>query len=343
MKKIIKILLVSCIFVFVITCCTAFGTVSKYPVIDENDNILHIEMKTEYNVNSGYTTKIIPEKIQDEQGLDNFVANNDLNGIFCKDGSAYYLNQAYRTNKWDLSDTYTELSPNVYYKENGIKYGIHVIEEVTPGDYYPEPPTGTEMTYSYRVELIKLAPPKDVVFTGKNELVVYVGDKLKSADGIKVDDNGEDLTSMLRSVNVDTSKPGKKTYYWAVTGRSGKKVEFTRTIVIKEKTQTNQTKKDPANTFEKAKKVKVTVGVKGKGKVTTKTTTLSKSVKGKTKKGSKYIKVDVTKNGKVTLKATGKKFRYWQKKVSGKYKKYSKKKTIEIKANANVAYRAIFG
>ena len=318
---------------FAMTCTTAFAAIYRNNAIDENNYQITIRQGYEYGSNNGYTTKVTAERYNDSQ----LVTDNRIKeGKLVFNGKTYELNKSYTVPDFlGFEDNYKQLDPDDYFMFDGIKYSFHILSGWTPGIYGEDgPPQGEWMSYGNVIELIPAKMPKDVVFKGSKTIKCYVGDSIMSNQGITVDDNGKDLTSMVSGKKVDTSEAATLTYTWYITGTSGNQVEFTRTIIVQNKKTSAQS--GAQDSKPAAKMITTTAVIKGTG-------TIMMSGPGDVKNpkaGKLYIK---TKKGqKVTMKAKGKKFKYWQKKVGKKYKKYSKKKTIKVKATKNTTYRAVF-
>lgn len=329
-KKGILLIAVMCSLLFAATCASASAAIFSEQPLDADNPVITIEQGYSYGTGEGHTLKITSEDLTE--------------GVLVMDGETYELNTEYKPVIWlEAYNNYDQLDPYDYFLIGETKYSFHVLSEWTPPSYEPEPPLGEWMSYGYKVELTPAKMPVDVVFTGEKTISCYVGDSLMSNQGITVDDNGEDLTYLLRGEKVDTSKASKVTYTWYVAGRNGNMVTFVRTFIIQAKQTPAQQEETvtPAPTTTKpaaapkAKQIKTTAIVKGSGSIKI-------SGPGKCHKNKKKLWITTDKGKKVTLKAKGKKFKYWQKKVGKKYKKYSKKKTIKVKASKNTTYRAVF-
>lgn len=327
----ILLVTILCSLLFAATCASAYASMVMKPPIDENNPQIMIHQEYVYGSDDGYKVTIASDVLTE--------------GELVMDGAIYELNKEYTLpDRLRFSDNYEQIDPYDHFIIGQTKYSFHIVLSSTPGSYNPVPPQGQQMNYDNTIELVPAKMPVDVVFSGEKTVTCYVGDSIMSNQGITVDDNGEDITDMVSGERVDTSKPAKATYSWYIAGRSGNMVTFTRTFII----QTKQSPAQPGATVtpvpttspkpavaQKVKTIKTTATVKGSGSVKV-------SGPGKCHKKKKTVWINTEKGKKVTLKAKGKKFKYWQKKVGKKYKKYSKKKTIKVKALKNTTYRAVF-
>lgn len=330
-RKRILLVTLMCGVLFALTSACAFASANNEQPIDNNNAKITVQQGYAYGSDDGVTVKITSENLTE--------------GVLVIDGYQYELNKEYNLpDLMLLYNNYDQLDPYDHFLIGDTKYGLHILSKIEPGSYEPAPPLGEWMGYTTTLELVPAKMPVDVVFHGETTINCYVGDNIMSNQGLTADDNGEDVTSMISGEKVDTSKAAKATYSWYIAGRSGNLVTFTRTFIIQAKqpatqpeptvTPTPTTTTKPAVT-PKAKTVKTTVVLKGSGSV-------KMSGPGKCHKKKNTLWIKTAKGKKVTLKAKGKKFKYWQKKVGKKYKKYSKKKTIIVKASKNTTYRAVF-
>lgn len=330
-KKRILLAAIMCGVLLSLTGAYAFAQAGNEQPLDEGHFKITIQQGYSYGSDEGVTVKVTSEDLSE--------------GVLVLDEYQYELNKEYNLpDLLQLYNNHEQLDPYDSFLIGEEKYAFHILSKITPGSYDPVPPLGQWMSYETTIELVPAKMPVDVVFSGETTISCYVGDSIMSNQGITIDDNGEDITDMISGEKVDTSKPSKVTYSWYVAGRNGNMITFTRTFIIQAKKtpaqpQATVTPSPTSPTKPVVKKkpvfIKTTALVKGSGSI-------KMSGPGKCYKKKRTLWIKTVKGKKVTLKAKGKKFKYWQKKVGKKYKKYSKKKTIKVKASKNTTYRAVF-